>query len=57
MHTCVRNFFDHTHQYVNTPTYSTYYITAIIYIECCCYLGLSQLWYVITHIDNYDVDL
>ena len=48
--------FDHTHQYVNMPTYSAY-ITAITYIECCCYLGLPQLWYVITHIDNYDVDL
>ena len=22
----------------------------------CCYLGLPQLWYVITDIDNYDVD-
>ena len=30
-------------------------ITAII-IECRCYLGLPQLWYVITDIDNYDVD-
>ena len=25
-------FFDHTHQYINTSTYSAYYITAIIYI-------------------------
>ena len=30
------------------------HITAII--ECRCYLGLPQLWYVITDIDNYDVD-
>ena len=25
-------------------------------IECRCYLGLPQLWYVITDINDYDVD-
>ena len=49
--------FDHTHQYVTHAHLYRIYIYNCYNIECCCYLGLPQLWYVITRIDNYDVDL
>ena len=50
MRACARKFLTTPTSTQNTPTYSAY-IYNCYNIECRCYLGLPQLWYVITHID------